>query len=120
MTPRDKVILDRCYQKAVKNTKVKKDNKRIATAVKAKKTTPEAQGEAVEKPVGIVDQAKPGTRTQLMNEAKAKGIKYFRILSKEDLGKVLSPETTQETINQITEAAKKKWQQGWNSKKKRI
>ena len=123
MSPRDKAILDRCYQKCVKNTKVKKDNKQIATAIKAKTSAPQASCEATATPVKIVDQAKqaqPGSRAQLMEEAKAKGIKYFRILSKTDLSKVLEMKkggASDEQINVITEVAKIRWQAGWSKNK---
>ena len=66
---------------------------------------------------------KEGSRTAMMERAKDLGIKYFRILSKEDLTKVLSfgdqPDHVQQLqILSIQSAAKKRWQAGWGSKKK--
>ena len=62
-------------------------------------------------------------RSDLMKEAKEKGIKYFRILNKEELAKILSfgdsPDQMQQlqTLN-IQSAAKQRWQAGWGSKPK--
>jgi len=111
MTAQDKAILDRCYQKAVKNPKVKKENKCIAAAMKKINPTEETQGITVDNTV--VKLPKAGSRADMMNSAKARGIKYFRILSKKDLETVLAPATTKETIKAITEAAQAKWKAGW-------
>lgn len=60
---------------------------------------------------------RPGSRAALMQEAKAKGIKYFRILSKENLQKVLNPDLSVEVINDVIAKAREKWQAGWGKKK---
>ena len=56
----------------------------------------------------------------MMLEAKEKGIKYFRVLSKEELSKVLEMKksgASDEQIGVITNEAKIRWQKGWGSKK---
>lgn len=61
------------------------------------------------------------TRSSLMLEAKAKGIKYFRVLNKDELIKVLDMKksgASDEQIAVITEAAKIRWQAGWSKNKK--
>ena len=61
---------------------------------------------------------KVGSRADLMAKAQAKGIKYFRILSKEELVKVLDPMTTGHNQDEIIRVAKERWQSGFGSKKK--
>ena len=54
------------------------------------------------------------TRNELMLKAKVAGIKYFRILTKEELFQVLDHPGD---IVSITEKAKARWQDGWGSRK---
>lgn len=83
--------------------------------------------------VGISSQPKQAqgddgklTRKDLMAQAQAKGIKYFRILQREELKEVLklhvqaegspgSPEGNR--ISEIQQAAQKRWKAGWTSLK---
>ena len=58
---------------------------------------------------------KSGSRADLIKQAKEKGIKYFRILNKEELETILAG-TTPETQSQIIEKAKARWKAGWGSK----
>jgi hypothetical protein len=57
------------------------------------------------------------SRNDLMLDAKAKGIKNFRILNKAELGKVLDPKTTQEEQDTIVKAAVERWKSGWSKNK---
>ena len=142
MSPRDKKILDRIYDKHYgpdakrvgKNCKAEKVEKALKgkEALKAvnkklaKKgipiqfapgsTAPVAPGKPVTTGVNMVDQAKLGSRTQLMQEAQKRGIKYFRILTKDELTEVLS-QTDKNYINGIIENAKNRWQAGWSKNK---
>ncbi|MDI6606522.1 MAG: hypothetical protein QME65_05235 [Candidatus Omnitrophota bacterium] len=58
------------------------------------------------------------TRNELMLQAKAKGIKNFRILNKAELEEVLKEVTTQERITEVVNQAIARWKSGWNKKKK--
>jgi hypothetical protein len=44
-----------------------------------------------------------------MEEAKKRGIKYFRILNKEELVQALAKETTPEKLAKIQEEAIRRW-----------
>ncbi|MBN1871352.1 MAG: hypothetical protein JW800_02150 [Candidatus Omnitrophica bacterium] len=57
------------------------------------------------------------SRNDLMLEAKAKGIKNFRILNKEELVKVLDSATTQEEQATIIKGAVERWKSGWSKNK---
>ena len=57
------------------------------------------------------------SRNDLMLEAKAKGIKNFRILNKAELQKVLDPAVTQEDRDTIVKAAVERWKAGWSKNK---
>lgn len=57
------------------------------------------------------------SRNDLMLEAKAKGIKNFRILNKAELGKVLDPNTTQQEREATVKEAVKRWKAGWSKNK---
>lgn len=61
--------------------------------------------------------AKGPSRNDLMLQAKAKGIKNFRILNKADLYKVLDPATIQQEIDSIVADAVAKWKLGWGTRK---
>jgi hypothetical protein len=49
------------------------------------------------------------SRKEMMEEAKAKKIKYFRILSKSELIQVLTKETTPDKLAAIQKDAIKRW-----------
>jgi hypothetical protein len=57
------------------------------------------------------------SRNDLMLEAKAKGIKNFRILNKVELLKVLDSATTEEERDSIVKGAVERWKAGWSKNK---
>jgi len=57
------------------------------------------------------------TRNTLMLEAKKRGIKYFRVMNREELEKVLTPGIPQDLILNVGQQAKERWQKGWKKKK---
>lgn len=63
------------------------------------------------------DTAKGPSRNDLMLQAKAKGIKNFRILNKVELQKVLDPTTIQQDIDGIVADAIARWKIGWGTRK---
>lgn len=65
-----------------------------------------------------IRQEKGPSRNDLMLQAKEKGIKYFRILNKENLQKVLDPSISAEAINDIITKARETWKAGFGSRKK--
>ena len=83
------------------------------TAEKGAKAAPKAK----EAPKAA-KKAQEGSRAALIQEAKARGIKYFRILNKKELGEVLTPHIGKERIVHIQMAAKARWQRGWKVNKK--
>lgn len=61
---------------------------------------------------------KAGSRADLMAQAQNAGIKYFRILTKEELNTVLRMrgDGDQGGIDKVVDAAKKRWKKGWGEK----
>lgn len=59
------------------------------------------------------------TRAELMRRAKERGIKYFRILSREELLFIDSNTLTPDELQQIIDRAKNKWRAGWGKNGKR-
>jgi len=57
------------------------------------------------------------SRNDLMLEAKAKGIKNFRVLNKAELSRVLEPKVTEEEIAGIVKGAVDRWKSGWSKNK---
>ena len=55
-------------------------------------------------------------RADLMAQAKEKGIKNFRVLNKEELMKVLAPETAKEDIDIVIQGAVTRWKSGWGNR----
>lgn len=82
---------------------------------KDKKAKKDAQNARVAERVSSVTSEK--SRNDLMLEAKAKGIKNFRILNKAELVKVLDPATTQEERGTIVKGAVERWKAGWSKNK---
>jgi len=107
VTKKDKKELHGLYEKHYGKGKKKKSKAaKVKEAVKEKvKTDQEAR---VEK--------KGQSRSDLMLQAKERGIKNFRILNKEELMKVLSPDATEETISQVIQGAVTRWKSGWGKK----
>lgn len=83
---------------------------------KSKAQDPKTPGKAPEKPTAGPN-AGP-SRHELMLQAKAKGIKNFRVLNKEELVEILKEGTTQERINEIVSGAVARWKAGWGRGKK--
>lgn len=59
------------------------------------------------------------SRNDLMLKAKAKGIKNFRILNKQELTEILAEGVSQEQVNKIVTQAVAHWKSGWGTGKKR-
>ena len=58
------------------------------------------------------------SRTDLMNQAKKKGIKNFRVLNKAELEEAVKSTTSQERIKAIVAGAVARWKSGWSAKPK--
>ena len=59
------------------------------------------------------------SRNALMLQAKAKGVKNFRILNKAELAEILKEGTTQERINVLVSGAIGRWKAGWGTRKQK-
>lgn len=59
------------------------------------------------------------SRNELMLQAKAKGIKNFRVINKQELVEILKEETTPERINEIVAGAVARWRKGWGTGKRK-
>jgi tRNA G26 N,N-dimethylase Trm1 len=59
------------------------------------------------------------SRNDLMLQAKAKGIKNFRILNKEELENVLHPDIKPEAVECIVKNAVVRWKSGFGSRAKK-
>jgi len=57
------------------------------------------------------------SRNELMLIAKERGIKNFRILNKEELGKVIRDNVKDDEIQKVVNSAVDRWKSGWGSKK---
>lgn len=57
--------------------------------------------------------AKGPSRNELMLQAKAKGIKNFRVINKEKLIEILKEGTTKERINELIAQAVARWKSTW-------
>lgn len=78
--------------------------------VPAKKTDPKPAQE------GIVLHA-GATRNELMTAAKERGVKNFRVLSKQELADVLKNICDQKAVDAIVTQAVARWKSGWGSRK---
>lgn len=78
--------------------------------VKAQADT--AQKAVVNKPKAA-KQASEGSRAAMMKQAQASGIKYFRVMNKEELAEVLKSGTSKARIEDIATGAVKRWKEGW-------
>ena len=82
--------------------------------VETKKIAEKAAGKAKEpakKAAKAAPEAKGDSRAAMMQQAKVKGYKYYRILSKDNLRLILDTKCSAGERDKIIEAAKKKWQQ---------
>ena len=82
-----------------------------------KKPEPKTPGKMPEEPKAA--DPKELSRNELMLQAKAKGIKNFRVINKEELVEILKEGTTQERINEIVSGAIARWKTGWGKKKQK-
>lgn len=57
-----------------------------------------------------------GSRADLMDQARAKGVKNFRVLNKKELEFVLSEGLGQEHIDACVAGAVARWKSGWGKK----
>jgi hypothetical protein len=55
------------------------------------------------------------SRNELMEAVRAKEVKNFRVMNKEELAEVLKDGTTESRIKEIQEIAVKRWKSGWKS-----
>ena len=103
----DKAV-GRGYEVKEKKTNTVPKHIRLAVARKQKAEAKTKQSEARKEKKAEKKAAAGPTRLTLMMEAKDKGIKYFRILNREELEKVLANKD-QKVIAKIIEEAKKRW-----------
>ena len=80
---------------------------------------PKAPAKPPEKPEAADTRSGEPSRNELMLEAKARGIKNFRILNKQELIEILKDGTTQERTNEIAAGAVARWKNGWGTGKPR-
>ena len=80
---------------------------------------PKAPAKPPEKPEATGALSGGPSRNELMLEAKARSIKNFRILNKQELIEILKDGTTQERSNEILAGAVARWKNGWGTGKPR-
>ena len=71
----------------------------------------------LEKPETGETCSKEPSRSELMLQAKAKGIKNFRVINKGELVEILKEGTSRERINEIVSGAVTRWKSGWGKSK---
>jgi hypothetical protein len=86
---------------------------------KAKTQKPKVSVKQPEKSETAQTSDNGSSRNELMLQAKAKGIKNFRILNKQELVEILKDGTTQERANEIVAGAVARWKNGWGTGKRR-
>jgi len=55
------------------------------------------------------------SRNELMEAVRARKVKNFRVMNKQELAEVIKDDTTVSRIKEIQEAAVKRWKSGWKS-----
>ncbi len=85
---------------------------------KSKAQKAKAPAKAQEKSSTDETQSKGSSRNELMLQAKAKGIKNFRVINKAELVEILKEGTTQERIDEIVSGAVTRWKSGWGKGRK--
>lgn len=93
-----------------------KGEKAVLKAVVPKSSHQKAHSTTILAKAGIVGQAK--SRAALMEEAKKQGIKYFRILSKQELTEIMAG-AKPERIAELQNQAQARWKAGWGKQGKR-
>ena len=120
----DRAIDKRVAQKATEAVNKKLAQKGIAVRFATKKKADIAPGAAQTTGVGISGHPEQGngkqTRAELMRQAQAQSIKYFRILHREELIEALriqkiDTDLGRNALKAIQERAKKRWKAGWGS-----
>lgn len=86
---------------------------------KSKTQKAKAPAKPLEKSEGAETRSTGLSRNELMLQAKAKGIKNFRVTNKEELIEILKEGTTQERINEIVSGAVARWKAGWGKGKRK-
>lgn len=84
---------------------------------KSKAQKPKASAKPLEKSEAGEVHGKGLSRNELMLQAKAKGIKNFRVINKEELVEILKEGASQERINEIVAQAVARWKAGWGKGK---
>ena len=111
--------IDRLHEKyygaGSKAAKRKAKEQKLKDAVKARQAADKEPSQPANVPERIAEPTISNTRKALMLEAKNKGVKYFRILSRQELATVLSPATAPDQIEAITSAAIARWKGGWGT-----
>lgn len=103
---KSKEFLDKVYAKYYGKEKSKAQEQKVSAKMPKKSKA----GDAL---------SKGPSRNELMLQAKAKGIKNFRILNKEELVEILKEGTTKEHINEIVSEAIVRWKSGWGKGKRK-
>ncbi|HPM42528.1 MAG TPA: hypothetical protein PLV52_01710 [Candidatus Omnitrophota bacterium] len=96
-----------------------KKNKTTKSKAKAGAKNPKTPVKAPEKPETTGARSNGPSRNELMLEAKARGIKNFRVLNKQELAEILKDGTTQERANEIVAGAVARWKNGWGAGKRK-
>jgi hypothetical protein len=96
---KDKELVDRLYNKYYGDKKSK-------SSLKVPEKKPKEAGVKAA-------QAKSPSRTELMLQAKAKGIKNFRVINKEELMEILKTGSSKERISEIVNGAVARWKSTW-------
>ena len=86
---------------------------------KAKTQEPKATAKALKKSNASESTAKGPSRNELMLQAKAKGIKNFRIINKEELVEILREGTSKERTDEIVAKAVARWKSSWGKGKRK-
>ena len=60
------------------------------------------------------------SRNEIMLQAKAKGVKNYRVINKQELIEILKEDTSKERITEIVAGAVARWKAGWGSKKGQV
>ena len=92
---------------------LKKYNIKPNKSVRARKAIEERASEINKE----IKAEKGPSRNDLMLQAKAKGIKNFRILNRAELTEVLRSDICTEGISVIVTSAVNRWKSGWGTRK---
>jgi hypothetical protein len=102
---KDKEFLHKLHDKYYGKKKAKAQKSKVPVKQPEKSETDQASGKGL-------------SRNELMLQAKAKGIKNFRVINKQELVEILREGTTQERIDEIVSGAVARWKAGWGKGKR--